>query len=488
MGATDGTTQRSTGRRAAAFFDLDRTLLSGASGPVFGEVLRSAGLVGTSTQGVESVMFRLFDLIGETWPSMVVSRQGARMARGWPVERVVRAAEEAAPRLADAVLPYARQLLDEHRVAGRLLVMATTTPRDLVTPLAELLGFDDVVATTYGRVDGRYDGTMDGEFVWGRGKAEAVRAWAEDRDVDLAASYAYSDSYYDTPLLSLVGHPTAVNPDPRMVGVAALRRWPITYFDVPAGVPKFAGIEPQKVLFLLAQAQLFPWVRFDVGGLDRIPTDGPAILVANHRSYLDPLAIGYLLAKRGRPVRFLGKKEVFDAPIVGDLATALGGIRVDRGTGSAAPLRAAEAALDAGEMVAIMPQGTIPRGPAFFDPDLKGRWGAVRLAHATGAPVIPIGLWGTEQVWPRSARTPDVTNVVHPPRVRIRVGDPVPLDGEDVEEDTERMMAAIVDLLPVQARERREPSPDELARTYPGGVVPDGDDAEHERDRRPGHD
>ena len=62
-----------------------------------------------------------------------------------------------------------------------------------------------------------------------------------------------------------------------------------------------------------------------------------------------------------------------------------------------------------------MPQGTIPRGPAFFDPVLKGRWGAARLRQMTGAPVIPIGLWGTEKVWPRSSRLPNVLNVTNPP-------------------------------------------------------------------------
>ena len=477
-------------RRSAAFFDLDRTLLAGASGPILGAALREAGVVSGSTQGVESVLFKVFDLIGETYPSMLVSRQGARVAKGWSVAAVQAAARKAAEPLAAAVLPYARQLIEGHRDAGRMVVMATTTPNDLIRPLAEALGFDDVIATTYGQTDGRYDGTIAGEFVWGKGKARAVAEWVDRHDIDLLDSYAYSDSWYDTPLLSIVGHPTVVNPDPRMIGMATVRRWPIVHFDVPAGVPKFAGIEPQKVLFLLAQPQLFPWVRFDLGGLDRIPTEGPAILVGNHRSYLDPLASGYALAKRGRPVRFLGKKEVFDAPIVGDLATALGGIRVDRGTGSDAPLRAAEDALAAGEMVAIMPQGTIPRGPAFFDPELKGRWGAVRLAHATGVPVIPIGLWGTEKVWPRSAKFPDVTNVLHPPTVRIRIGEPVPLGGEDVEADTEAMMSAIVDLLPAEAGELRTPSAEELARTYPGGIVPDDleGDAAHERDRRPGQD
>ena len=72
----------SSDRRAAAIFDLDRTLLIGASGPILSEALRRAGVVSGSTQGIESVMFKVFDLIGETYPSMLVSRQGARVARG----------------------------------------------------------------------------------------------------------------------------------------------------------------------------------------------------------------------------------------------------------------------------------------------------------------------------------------------------------------------------------------------------------------------
>ena len=95
--------------------------------------------------------------------------------------------------------------------------------------------------------------------------------------------------------------------------------------------------------------------------MEHIPKEGAAIVVGNHRSYFDPLAMAIALAKRGRPVRFLGKKEVFDAPIVGQLAKAMGGIRVERGTGSDEPLAAAALALEAGELVAMMPQGTIPR-------------------------------------------------------------------------------------------------------------------------------
>ncbi|HEU4840936.1 MAG TPA: lysophospholipid acyltransferase family protein, partial [Ilumatobacteraceae bacterium] len=190
-------------------------------------------------------------------------------------------------------------------------------------------------------------------------------------------------------------------------------------------------------------------------------------------------------ARSGRTVRFLGKKEVFDAPVIGQLATAMGGIRVDRGTGSDEPLQAAADALTGGEVVAIMPQGTIPRGPAFFDPELKGRWGAARLAALTKAPVIPIGLWGTERVWPRSSRLPNMLNMADPPLVTVRVGAPVPLKYRSLDTDTKRIMSAISDLLPAEAHLEHEPTREELARTFPPGYR---GDPTAESTRRPGTD
>lgn len=474
-----------TGPREAAFFDLDRTLLGGASGPVITEALRGAGVIPDRPIPGENLVYRLFDVVGETLPSMLLTRQAARVASGWKRSVVQEAGKVAAERLADDVLPYARLLIEEHHAAGRLVVMATTSPYDLVAPLAERLGIDDVVATRYGERDGAYDGTVDGHFVWGPGKLAAVRDWAGEHGVDVARSWAYSDSIYDLPLLSAVRHATAVNPDPRLRVVAMLRRWPSMHFDVPAGVPKLGGLEPQMALQMLAQPALFPWVRFDIDGIERIPKEGPLILVGNHRSYFDPLAIGFTIARVGRPLRFLGKKEVFDAPVVGQIATAMGGIRVERGTGSDEPLNAAAEALEAGQAVAIMPQGTIPRGRAFYDPDLKGRWGAAKLAKMTKATVIPVGLWGTERVWPRNARFPNVTNLTDPPTVRVRVGPPVEMKHRSLDADTKRMMAAIVDLLPAAARREREPTAEEIARALPAGAKDEGTPEDR---RRPGTD
>ena len=131
----------------------------------------------------------------------------------------------------------------------------------------------------------------------------------------------------------------------------------------------------------------------------------------------------------------------------------------------------------------MAPQGTIPRGPAFFDPVLKGRWGAARLAAMSGAPVIPVGIWGTEAVWPRNSRLPRVG--LDRPRVQVNVGPPVALGRQDPDEDTTAIMAAIVALLPPEAREHRTPTKEELARTYPPGYR---GDSSKETERRPGVD
>lgn len=471
----------------AAFFDLDRTLLAGASGAVYSDAMRESGFVSRSIPG-EKFVYGVFNLIGETLPSMALARQAAAMAKGRSRDAMQRAGKSSAAKLAAMVQPFAWPLFEEHRAAGRKLVMATTTPYDLVKPLADELEFDAVLATRYGvEADGTFDGTIVGPFVWARGKLAAVRTWSAENGVDLGESYAYSDSVFDSPLLGAVGHPVAVNPDPSMVVMATVRRWPIANLDVSPGVVKVpvVGVELQKIAAQFARPAFIPYARFDIDGIENIPKDGSAIVVGNHRSYFDAAAISVTIARSGRTVRFLGKKEVFDAPIIGPLAAAMGGIRVDRGTGSNEPLQAAADALEGGELVALMPQGTIPRGPAFFDPVLKGRYGAARLAHLSGASVIPVGLWGTEKVWPRSSRFPNVLNVTSAPDVTIRVGKPVKLGGKSLKADTEKIMKAISKLLPPESRTAHTPTPEELASTYPPGYR---GQPEAEGDRRPGTD
>jgi len=453
---------------SAVFVDLDRTLLRGASGPILQRALMAEGVL-TPGRGVpgDFLLYAFYERFGETTPFIALARAAARVMRGRSAEETRRAGKAAAAQLIDLVQPYALEVLAEHRRAGHRLVLATTTPIDLIDALAVALGFDAVVATKYEIVDELYTGRLDGGFVWGAGKRAAVRRWASEQDVDLAASHAYSDSLFDVPLLNLVGHPHPLNADPRLAAVAMARRWPLEYWDRAPGVPSILGLEPYHLLRPFVRTESFPYARFEIAGVDHVPPSGPVLLASNHRSYFDVAALAIVAARIGRPVRFMGKQELFDAPVIGRIARALGGIPVDREAHSGAPMREAAAALRAGEVVLVLPQGTIPRGASFFDPLLRGKTGVARLAAETGSAVLPVGLWGTEQVWPRSSSIPNMTTVLRPPMVTVRVGTPVPVDGEDAVADTQAIMAAIVELLPDAGRVKHKPTADELSRTRP---------------------
>jgi putative phosphoserine phosphatase/1-acylglycerol-3-phosphate O-acyltransferase len=453
----------------AAIFDLDRTLLQGGTGPLLSRAMYDLGVVTRKLPG-EGLLYGMFDLIGETLPSIFLARQATLVAKGREGTTFDAAAEAAAESIAAVIHPFALSLIEQHHAAGRPVVLATTTPRHLIKPLADRLGFDHVIATQYTiGDDGRFDGSITGNFVWSRGKLAAVREWAEREDVDLAESFAYSDSIYDLPLLSAVGSPAAVNPDPRLTVYAVARGWPIVHFDVSPGVLKVPvlGIELQRLLFLASPPLLTPYARFDIAGTEHIPRTGPAILVGNHRSYFDLQTIIQLLRATGRTARGLGKKEIFDVPVLGAIATALGGIPVDRAAGGQESFEHAAVALEGGELVCLLPQGTIPRGAKFYDPVLKGRTGAARLAAMTGAPVIPFGIWGSEHVWPRSEPVPRIFNLTDPPTVRVRVGPPVELKGRSAPADTRRIMAAITDCLPRRARQPYEPTDEEIRLATP---------------------
>ncbi len=469
----------------AAVFDLDRTLISGSSSTIITRHLIDHGVTKDRYIPFAGTLSEIYERFGENWLLMQPAKLAGRAAAGWSVEAVHDACVDAAAEVVDNLQPFATEVFDEHRAAGRLLVLATTSPEPFVRPIMEALGFDDLVCTRWKAEDGVFTGELDGEFLWGAAKANAVVDWAGQHNVDLAKSYAYSDSYFDGPLLDAVGNPVAVNPDAQLAATALVKGWPIRHLDKSEGVAKIAGREVQEWTRPFMRPEIVaPFVRFDFQGIENIPSEGPALLVFNHRSYFDPTVMGLIAAKAGRSIRGLGKKEVFDAPVVGRLASAVGGIRVERASGSDEPLEKAATALAGGEVVMMAPEGTIPRGPAFFDPELKGRWGAAKLAAMTGAPVIPIGLWGTENVWPRSARMPSVS-IRNRPRVSVSVGAPITVKGRSADADTKRIMAAISAELPPESQIITTPTAEQLARTFPPGYT---GDPSAEADRRPGTD
>ena len=412
--------------KSAVFIDLDRTLLCRASGQILNRALVDEGVLpeGRSLPG-DKLLYAVNDRLGENLFSMGLVRAAARVARGWQQEQVQAAGRRAVSALSEIVAPFAPQRLAAFRAEGHRLVLSTTTPADMIAPFAEAIGFDDLIATAYETKDGRYTGRLYEGFVWGTGKLRAVRGlgrratgstWPTATPAATASSTCRCSSS--------VGTPHAVNPDPSLTLVATARRWPVEHWDRPPGVPSVVGLEPYHMLRPFVRKLSFPYARFDIAGVEHVPDSGPVLLAANHRSYFDVAALALVARDIGRPVRFLGKKEIFDAPVVG---TDRPGHRRHRGRprqriGRAAAGRRVRA--EGGRGGDRPPAGHHPAGYDFFDPVLHGKTGTARLAASTGATVVPVGLWGTEKVWPRSARVPDFTLVRHPPTVTVRVGRP----------------------------------------------------------------
>ncbi len=144
------------------------------------------------------------------------------------------------------------------------------------------------------------------------------------------------------------------------------------------------------------------WFNWRLEDLDRIPRTGPAIVAANHISYLDPFANGYAILKSGRRPRFLAKDELFKVPVVGTVLRGAHQIPVDRGSGGATPLISASRALDEGELVLIYPEGTVTKNPDFLP--MQAKTGTVRLSLMSGVPITPLASWGSQAVWQKSGR------------------------------------------------------------------------------------
>ena len=130
------------------------------------------------------------------------------------------------------VYDEAVSLIEEHRPLGRDVVIVSTSGAEVVGPIGEMLGADDVIATQLEIVDGKYTGTIE-YYAYAEEKARAIHALADERGYDLEGSFAYSDSVTDVPMLEAVGHPHAVNPDKELRRIAADRGWPILVFTKP---------------------------------------------------------------------------------------------------------------------------------------------------------------------------------------------------------------------------------------------------------------
>jgi HAD superfamily hydrolase (TIGR01490 family) len=219
----------------AAFFDLDKTVIAKASMVAFSRSLYREGMISRST------------ILRALWGQLVYLHMGAsdeklarmresvlKLTKGWEQARI---GEIVAETLEEIVQPIiyaeALELIEEHQAAGRRVFIVSASPVEIVEPLGRYLGVDEVIASR-ARLDdeGRYTGEME-VYAYGPYKADIMRERAEAEGFDLSASYAYSDSYTDIPMLEAVGHPVAVNPDRVLLKVARERGWEVRSFVRP---------------------------------------------------------------------------------------------------------------------------------------------------------------------------------------------------------------------------------------------------------------
>jgi 1-acyl-sn-glycerol-3-phosphate acyltransferase len=182
------------------------------------------------------------------------------------------------------------------------------------------------------------------------------------------------------------------------------------------------------------------WFNWHLEGVDRIPAEGALIVAGNHLSYLDPLAHGYFVDKAGRRARFLAKQELFDKPIVGNVLRGSGQIPVRRGGGDPSSLEDAKRALGEGEVVVIYPEGTTTTTNSDFSPG-RGKTGAVRLALATGVPILPVATWGGQYVWRKDGRQ----SLAFGRPIWLRAGEPLDLGAHAGADDDPATVRALTD-------------------------------------------
>ncbi len=216
----------------AAFFDLDKTVIAKSSTLAFSRPLYKAGMLGRRSllkAGIAQTFYLAFGADDDQIQRVRESLQ--TLTAGWDRDEVEDLVQEALDEVV-APLVYAEALflIDDHLRQGRRVFIISASPIEIVRPLAHYIGVDEIIATR-AEVDaaGRYTGELE-FYAYGEGKAEEVHRLAAAEDISLEASYAYSDSVTDLPLMEAVGHPVAVNPDKDLRKVAEERGWPILEF------------------------------------------------------------------------------------------------------------------------------------------------------------------------------------------------------------------------------------------------------------------
>ena len=220
--------------RTAAFFDLDKTVIAKSSTLAFSKPFFDQGLINRQTVLKSAYAQFLFLMSGADHEQMDRMRSYiTNMCTGWNVDQVKSIVAEALHDIVDPlVFAEAANLIADHKLCGRDVVVVSASGEEIVAPIARAIGATHAMATRMVVEDGKYTGEI-AFYCYGEGKVDAIRELAAREGYSLEHCYAYSDSITDLPMLEAVGHPTVVNPDRALRKEAAARGWPARTFNRP---------------------------------------------------------------------------------------------------------------------------------------------------------------------------------------------------------------------------------------------------------------
>ena len=439
------------GPQIGAFFDFDGTLIAGYSAAAFftyrlrrgdisvGEVVR------TVAEGL-SVEHRGGDVADLM--NVGVKGQAGKLAE----ELDTWARNVFSTKIAGMIFPESRTLIDAHVRKGHSVVIASSATRPQIQATADDLGVSDIICTEMEvSDDGLVTGRLASDIRWGEGKAAGVREYAQEHDIDLAASFGYSNGEEDVPFLEVVGRPCALNPDDELEAIARKRDWPIGRLKEPsattpvdvvrsaAAMGVFAGSVATAVSLALVNRSrsvganvaasvgsdlglAAAGVRLKVVGEDNVWEQRPAVFLFNHQSQLDVFVLGALLRKDFTGV---AKKSLEYDPFFGPIGYLADVAYIDRSNNAKARqgLEPAVEALRSGRSIAISPEGT--RSPT--SRILPFKKGPFHIAMQAGVPIVPIVMRNCGEIMaPHSF-------IIHPGTVDVAVLPPVSTSGWDKE-------------------------------------------------------
>jgi putative phosphoserine phosphatase/1-acylglycerol-3-phosphate O-acyltransferase len=431
------------GPSVVAFFDFDGTLIDGYSASaLYAHRFRNFEI------GPAEILHTLRASLGDTLTEDGFEDLLVRGIRGWTgrtPEDVGELGEQLfAGGIAGTLFHEAWRIVKAHQRQGHTIVIATSATRFQVAPLARELGIEDVLCTELESEGGVLTGRVAGRTLWGAGKLAAVEAFADKRGIALTDAYAYANGDEDIPFLSAVGHPRAVNPQPKLAAASARNGWEVLNFRskparldpspvvrtaamygtlIGAGAVGIAtgllsrnrrhGIDTATSIFAHVGTAVGD-VQVDVIGNEHLWSHRPAVFMINHQSALIDLLVTTTLLRGG----FTGvaKKEAASMPVFGQLLTLADFAFLDRSDKdqARAALRSVGDQLARGTSIVISPEGTRSLTPAVG----QFKKGGFHLAMQAGVPIVPIVIRNAgELMWrnARTARNGRVEVLVHPP-------------------------------------------------------------------------